>query len=138
MSWSRLRKAAHKKNQKPFELLYKGEHVAICWHLNAGSTLGFVYSGKWPDWIKFAQFFSSRDLSVPQSGNKYLTARELSPEEFEVLTTNLAKAQLARPAEKLSEPQETLEPPTAQQLDLLQFVRPPEPVQMRLPRAYEL
>jgi hypothetical protein len=111
-----IRKIEHQAAQSMFELLYKGEHICYGLHLTGKQLLGFVYSGKWPDWGTFAEFFKSRNLSIPKSGNPYLTTRELSENERRIVTTYIPEANKYTASE-----QSAVMPsiPPAEQLDLL-------------------
>jgi len=114
MALDPIKKKNLQAKQKMFELLYKDEHICYAIHLTGNQLLGFVYSGQWPDWGTFAEFFKSRNLKIPKSGNPYLTTRELSENERRIVTTYI-------PEVKSIALQPTAMIPPARQLELLQF-----------------
>jgi hypothetical protein len=112
MALDPIKKRNLQAKHKMFELLYKDEHICYGLHLTGKQLLGFVYSGKWPDWGTFAEFFKNRSLRIPRSGNPYLTVRELSENERRIVTTYIPEA-------KSPTPQFAAMIPSAEQLDLL-------------------
>jgi hypothetical protein len=120
------------KQQKMFELLYKAEHICYCIHINGNSVLGFIYSGKWPDWGSFAEFFKSRGLRIPKSGNPHLAVRELSGNERRIVTTYIPEAK-----PRTEQPSPAALTPPAEQLDLLHFTAPPKSSPLLHETAYD-
>jgi hypothetical protein len=121
MSLHPIKKKELQDKQKMFELLYNGEHIRYATHLTGGQLLGFVYSGQWPDWGLFAEFFRSRGLRIPKSGNPFLTFRELSENERRIVTTYVPELQHEKPAAELQFKQQE---PFGEQLPLLQLFEP--------------